>query len=261
MRAFVFVLAASLAASGAEAKPVRVASLNLCSDELVLMLADPEQVASVTYLAQDADESVLWREARRHARNDGSLLTAVKGRPSLVVTMGGGIRDRAGVARRLGIRVLDLPFPNRIGDVEQAIVRIAAALGQEERGRALIANIRALRTSAPLAQWDAIFLSGGGLSISPDGLGAEWMQLAGLRQRALAGNKASLEELLTRPPTVLLRSGYRSAQTSSQQRWLSHPLSRGVRAKRTLLADGRRWTCLGPSMVGEILRLRKAIRR
>lgn len=259
MWAFAFALAASLAAAGADASPVRVASLNLCTDELVLALADPGQVASVTHLSHDADEFVLWRKARRHARNDGSLLTAIKTRPTLVVSMGGGIRDRAGVARRLGITVLDLPFPDSIAQVEQSIMRVAAGLGQRKRGEALVGQVRSLRANAPRTAADAIFLSGGGVSVAPDGLGAEWMRLAGLRQRPLPGNRASLEELLTHPPAVLLRSGYRSEQASSQQRWLSHPLARGVRAGRTLGADGRRWTCLGPNMIGEVLRLRKAM--
>ena len=42
---FAFASAISLALSGAaEAAPKRVASLNLCTDELLLMLADPRQI-------------------------------------------------------------------------------------------------------------------------------------------------------------------------------------------------------------------------
>ena len=42
MRAFVFISAISLALAGAaEAAPKRVASLNLCTDELLLLLAAP----------------------------------------------------------------------------------------------------------------------------------------------------------------------------------------------------------------------------
>ena len=38
-----------------------MASLNLCTDELLLMLADPGQIASVTHLAQQPAETPLWR--------------------------------------------------------------------------------------------------------------------------------------------------------------------------------------------------------
>ena len=72
------------------------------------------------------------------------------------------------------------------------------------------------------------------------------MALAGLRQRATSGDRVSLEQLLVRPPAVLLRSDYRSGQYSGEQRWLAHPLADGYAAPRTLATDGRLWTCMGP---------------
>ena len=79
MRVFASLLAISLAlaAAAAEAAPRRVASLNLCTDELVLLLAAPGQIVSVTHLAQQEAETPLWRQARRYPRNDGSLLSVV----------------------------------------------------------------------------------------------------------------------------------------------------------------------------------------
>src|SRR5438128_1460806 len=107
MRAFACVLALSILLAGAaQAAPRRVASLNLCTDELLLSLADPEQIASVTYLAQQPEESTLWRQARAYPKNDGSLISVVRYRPDLVVTMGGGGRDSARIAQRLGIQML-----------------------------------------------------------------------------------------------------------------------------------------------------------
>ena len=132
MRVFASLLAASLALAAPveAAPPARVASLNLCTDELLLLLAAPGQIASVTHLAQQPAETPLWRQARRYARNDGSLLSVVPHSPDLVVTMGGGARDRLRIAERLGIRTIDLPFAQSIADVEASIARLAAALGR-----------------------------------------------------------------------------------------------------------------------------------
>ena len=123
MRAFAFVSALSLAACTPAAAPdpvpgapLRVASLNLCTDELLLSLADPGQIVSVTHLSQQEAETPLWREARRHPLNDGSLVSAARHRPDLVLAMGGGARDRLRIAERLGIRTLDLPFPASLDD-------------------------------------------------------------------------------------------------------------------------------------------------
>jgi iron complex transport system substrate-binding protein len=263
MRVFASLSAISLALvaapASAQAPPQRVASLNLCTDELLLALAAPAQIASVTHLAQDPAETPLWGEARRYRRNDGSLLSVAPLRPDLVISMGGGARDRLRIAARLGIRTLDLPFATSLADVEQSIRRVAAALGRVQAGEQLVRRIEALRASAPPPRLDALWLGGGGRTVAPQGLEAQWMALAGLRQRAVRGDRVSLETLLVSPPRILLRSDYREGQYSSEQRWLSHPLARRVRGARTIVTDGRRWTCMGPLLIGEIIRLRRAL--
>jgi iron complex transport system substrate-binding protein len=264
MRAFACASALSLVlalSSPAAAAPQRVASLNLCTDELLLLLAEPGQIASVSYLSQLPEETPLWTRARAYRRNDGSLLAVAGLKPDLVLTMGGGGRDRAGIGARLGMRMLDLAYPQSLADIEAGAMKLAAALGNESRGRALAAAIERVRRSAPARALDAIYLSGGGRSLSPTGAGAEWMAAAGLRQRGLPGDRVSLETLLVRPPAVLLRSGYRSSQYSAEQRWLSHPLAARAKAGRTLATDGRLWTCMGPLMVGEVARLRRELGR
>ncbi|HWT12172.1 MAG TPA: ABC transporter substrate-binding protein [Allosphingosinicella sp.] len=238
-----------------------MASLNLCTDELLLALAAPEQIASVTHLAQDVAETPLWRQARRYPRNDGSLLSVVPLRPDLVVTMGGGGRDRLRIAARLGIATLDLPFAGTLVDVEAAVRSLARALGRPAQGAALLRRLAALRTSAPATRLDTIWLGGGGRTVAAGGLEAQWMALAGLRQRSMQGDRVPLETLIARPPAVLLRSDYRQGQYSGAQRWLSHPAARRARASRTLATDGRRWTCMGPLLIPEIERLRRELAR
>jgi len=235
--------------------------LNLCTDELVLLLAAPEQIVSVTHLAQDEAETPLWRAARRYRRNDGSLLSVVGMRPDLVVTMSGGVRDRSGIAARLGLPTLDVPFAASLADVEANIRRVATALGQSARGAALVRRMEALRATAPRRRADAIWLGGGGRTVSPTGLEAQWMALAGLAERPMRGDRVSLETLIVRPPAVLLRSDYRQGQYSNAQRWLDNPAVRHARAGRTIATDGRLWTCMGPLLIGEVARLRRELAR
>ncbi|WP_294171530.1 hypothetical protein [uncultured Sphingomonas sp.] len=253
MPAFASLWAASAAA-------LRVASLNLCTDEYLLLLAKPGEIASVSHLSRDPRESVLWREARRHAANAGSLERALQPRPTLLLTMGGGGgRSTALLARRLGIRVLDLPYPASIADVERQSVRVAAALGDPRRALPLLRQVADLHRKAPSKARDVAFLGGGGLSLDPAALGAQWMRLAGLQQRALADGRLSLETLATRPPQLLLRSDYRSGQWSRDAAWLRHPLVRRLE-RRTVRVDGRSWTCAGLPMIAEVRRLQERFR-
>ncbi|WP_198350923.1 ABC transporter substrate-binding protein [Flavisphingomonas formosensis] len=231
-------------------------SLNLCTDDMVLLLADPGQIASLSYLSHDPRESALWRIARRHASNDGSMLSVAALKPDLIVSTGGGPRDRATLARAIGARIVDLPYPLSLDDLEAGIRQLAAALGQPARGIRLIAQIAAVRRSTPRQSREAIFLSGGGRSLSATGLGAQWLRLAGIRQQALPGDRIGVEALLRHPPQLLVRSTYRAGETSREGAWLSHPALRTMPRTRTITTDGRRWTCMGPSLLPEILRLR-----
>ena len=263
MWAFASALALSLAlaAPADAAPPRRVASLNLCTDELLLALADPRQIVSVTHLAHKPEETPLWQRARRYRRNDGGLVSVAGMKPDLVLSMGGGARDRVRIAHRLGIRTLDLPFPQSLGDIKISIGRVAAALGRRDAGRQSIRDIEQLERTAPSQPVETIWLGGGGRTVPAHGLAADWMRLAGLRQRPVQGDRVSLEQLLVKPPQLLLRSDYRSGQYSNEQRWLTHPLAARTRRSRTLATDGRPWTCMGHPMIPEIMRLRKAVRR
>ena len=249
MPAFGSLLAASAA--------VRVASLNMCADEYLLLLARPGEVASVSRLSRDPADSSLWRIGRRFPENRGDLESALPARPSLLLTMGGGGRATALIAKRMGLKTLDLPFPATIGDVERNLVRVAAVLGDIRRADPWRRQL-ALLHRADSRSTDAIFLGSGGNSVGASSLEAQWMQLAGLKQRPLAGGRASLELLATRPPAVLLRSAYRRGERSLGQSWLDHPLARPKRS-RIVTVDGRPWTCAGPLMLGEVERLRRSL--
>lgn len=250
MPAFAF-LAASL--------PLRVASLNLCTDEYLLLLADPKRVVSVSYLSQDPQESSLWKQARRYRSNRGSIEDVLTVRPDLVLTMGGGGRAAGLLAGRLRLRSIDLPNPTTLAAVADNLRTVAAALGRPARAAPWLTRLRVLEATAPKTATDAAWVSGGGQSFAPTSLGAQWLRLAGYRQQALPGGRLTFETLLTNPPRTLIRSDYRSGQMSSGARWLDNPIVRKA-PSRAVVTDGRRWTCMGPLMIPEIERLRKAAR-
>ena len=134
---------------------------------------------------------------------------------------------------------------------------MASALGEPGRSSAWQGRLARLRVVAQPSR-DAIFLGAGGNSVGAQSVEAEWMALAGLRQRSLPGGRATLELLATRPPSILLRSAYRRNERSLGQTWLDHPLARPAQSKMVTV-DGRPWTCAGPLMLGEGERLRGAL--
>jgi iron complex transport system substrate-binding protein len=235
---------------------VRAASLNLCTDESLLLLAGPGQIVSISHLSRDPLETVLWPRARRHAGNNGTLEGVAAKRPTLLLTMGGGGGDRLRLAARLGMKVLDLSYPSSPEEVVAQARTVARALGRPQAAEPYAASLARLRATRPHAEEGAL-ISQGGSSIAPDGLSAAWLSLAGYRQPALPGNRLTLERLATKPPKWLVASDYRQAQQSRGQAFLSHPLVRRLHA-RTVRTDGRAWTCGGLPMLREVARLRLA---
>lgn len=255
----VAALAAGISAPSVAAQPGRVASLNMCADELVVLLAAPSQIISVTHLAQDRHEFAFWKTARRYRANDGSIASVAGLRPDLIVTMGGLARDRARLAERIGAHILILPYPQSLEDVETALLQVGSALGRDAQARRYIAVIRSLQASRPALSTEAMFLSDGGLSVAAASLDAQWLALAGVVTPGDQGGRVTAEHMLIDPPTTVIRSNYREDQTSRGQFWAGFRFLDRSPETRIIATDGRRWTCSGLALLPEIMRLREAL--
>ncbi len=241
------------------AAPLRVASLNLCSDELALLLAAPGQLVSISRLGADPAETTLAARARGLPTNRGRVTDVVQLSPDLVVTSGGD-PTAAATARRLGIATIELPQPHDFKALRANIRMLSNALGRDAVGEAVIANMDSVLEHPPHSRATALLVAGGGVTIEPDGLAAAWLAAAGLKQQTVSRGQINLEQILSKPPQYLVISNYRPDQTSTNQRWLSHPALAALPASvRRLHTDGRPWTCLGPGLVPEIVRLRALV--
>lgn len=264
-------LAAALAAlvwSGAllpggvlAAAPVRVVSLNLCTDELALLLAAPGQLASVSFLGADAHETALAGRAAGLPTNNGRLDSVAALAPDLVLTGGSSDRYATELAARLGVRTLDVPPPTRIADIRRNIMTVADALGRHSAGLALVAWFDAELGPEQAARQSALLLGGGGTTAGADGIGAALLRRAGLVQQSVPAGQVSLERLLADPPQIIVQTSYRSHQQSLGQAWLAHPALKALPATtRVITVDGRPWTCMGPLVAPEIAQLRAALK-
>lgn len=242
----------------AEDMPRRVASLDLCSDELVLALAAPGRIASVSKLGADPRETALAQRAAGLPTNNGRITDVAAVAPDLVVTMGGlGGRLAAATAARLGAKVLLLPAPAGIADVRTNVRLVAGALGRPAAGRALIAAMDRQLGPRPSQLAPALLVGSGGVAPPANGLAAQWLAYAGLRQVA-AGDPVRLETLIADPPPLIVETRYHAGDTSLGALWLQHPALRRL-PSRHIAIDGRAWTCLGPQTAASVAALRRSL--
>ena len=121
-------------------KPRRIVSLNMCVDELVLRLADPQSIASVTWLSRDPTNSNVAALAARIPINHGLAEEIIPLKPDLVIAGVYTARTAVAMLKRVGIPVAEIDVPESLDDVRRQIREVAALVGERDKGEAIIAR-------------------------------------------------------------------------------------------------------------------------
>lgn len=266
----VFVLLALLCAASAQAgegRPARIVSLNLCADELVLRLADPGQVASVTYLARDPTGSNVVDLARVVPVNRGLAEEIVPLKPDLVIVGAFTTRATTTMLRRLGLPVLELGVPHSLDEAYGEIRKVAARMGVAERGEEMIARMTAAFAAlppVPARRPTAVVLRPNGFTAGRGSLGDEVLTRAGLDNLAARLStdrlgQLSLEEIVMARPDLLIINSAPDGPASIADEMLHHPVLAPLRAEgRVVAVPTRLWACAGPELAEAAARLAAA---
>ncbi|MBA3324744.1 MAG: ABC transporter substrate-binding protein, partial [Rhodobacteraceae bacterium] len=129
--------------------PARVVSMNLCTDQLAMLIAAPGQLVSVSHVARDPVSSALAAEAAAYPVNHATAEEIFLLAPDLVLA---GAYDRPATLAalaRLGLAVETFPIEASFQDVRGSVTRMGALLGQPDRAAALIAAMDAELADPP----------------------------------------------------------------------------------------------------------------
>ena len=255
----VLLLGLTLAMAGpvrAQSKPARVASLNLCTDQLLLALADRSQIASLSRLARDRSVAFLADQATGIPLEDGSAETILFSKPDLVLTGTYGQQEQIALLRRQGLEVLPLGPWSGLEDGRRQIRALARRLGHPDRGEALIAQIDAalerVQGIVPARRSILVYERSGWVMAPPSPLSEILVHMGfQLHQEALGlaqGGVARLEAIVTTPPDFMLVDLDSSQTVDNGTALFAHPaLAEAVPLGRRLALPGRLTICGGPS--------------
>lgn len=214
LKAALTLVAALSLGTPAAAQPQRVVSMNLCTDQLSMLLVDPGQLISVTYLAHDPNSSPMVAEARRLPANRGLAEDIVMLRPDLVVAGRFSTIATVAMLERLGIPVVRFEPENSLDDVAVNLRRMGALLGHEDRAEALVARfeadrarLAALAATLPperAALWYARGYTGRRTSLAGDILAAAGLDNIAEELGLTRGGMLALETLLLAAPDHLV---------------------------------------------------------
>lgn len=253
-------------AAGAAEEPVRVVSMNLCADELVLRLADRDQVLAVTYLARDPRGSTVSAEAAGMPVTRGLTEEVVALRPDLVIAGAFTTRATVGMLKRVGAPVLELGVPADLDGVRAQIRQVATALGHSERGEAMVAELDGrLAAVTPAARpLRALVMRPNAFTVAPGGLGDALIRAAGLVNVAAEIGRdrfgqVPLEAAAFANADLIVTDEGAPGTPSLADTLLHHPVFRALaREGRTVAVPNRFWTCPGPQIAEVVARLAAA---
>jgi len=258
---------ASIASLGADARPTQVMSVYLCADQLVLALAPPDDIASVSFLARDCELSVVCKQAEGVPINYGSAEEVVATAPDLLIAGKDATRTAVAVGRKFGKTVLEIDTPQTLPEVRAQIMQVADALGTHERGVVLVADMDRQIAALPPPQPGrkrpvAAVYDTNGVTIGSGSMIDTLLKTAGFDNlSALRGigdyEHLPLELLVSDQPDLLIMNTEPVARRPSLGGMLlSHPALRAAfPASRQVVVPQRLWICGGPAVADVLSRL------
>ncbi|UNU44432.1 ABC transporter substrate-binding protein [Sphingopyxis sp. YF1] len=223
------------AAPPAPATPQRIVSINLCADQLILALADRNQIAGLSRNAQDPEMSGEAAAARGLPLLSQSAEQILAIEPDLVAGMPASRSAALAALPHKNYPLLDLETADRPDQIYASIRQTAAAIGHPARGEALVARMERELAGLPKPGRGRVaayyqrrgYMTGTGTLID------EMMGRLGLVN--LAGrlgkpplSQLSLEEMVAARPDFLIVESATDIVTDQGSEMLHHPALAGI---------------------------------
>lgn len=244
------------------AKPQRVVSLNLCADQLLMELLEPNRLVGITRLASDSGASYLYQQANRFHQHNDRIEEVMALEPDLVVAGAFTAQPTNQLLEELGYKVIKLGLPATVDEIFQQITFLGEQLGEKQRANELILTMREELIELAQARQNrpslrAVVYYANGFSAGKHTIVDEILRQAGLTNIAAELNldyiaPLSLESLLESHPDVLLLGRLDDNTDSLAHQVLRHDaIERYTALKQVqkVMVPDRYWSCAGPSSV------------
>jgi iron complex transport system substrate-binding protein len=253
----------------AASPPQRVASLNLCADQLLIALAHPDQIVSLSPLSHDKQLSHASERAKAFPQNIGRGEAMLLQAPDLVLVGPFEQGARRDMLARHNINTHMLPPWTSFAMGQQQITDLSIHLGREAEGgklnTALKAALERTRSIAPKPLRTLVLqkrsYTPGETSLLQDMLRhigfVPYAEAYGLTQ----GGTLALEQLIHHPPDLLLMGEGDQQMIDQGSAVLSHPaLNHLFPASKRLIIPDVLTLCGGPGTIEALDQLARQVR-
>nr|WP_240953480.1 ABC transporter substrate-binding protein [Sneathiella chinensis] len=230
--------------------------MNLCTDQLAVLIARPEQIASVSFLSHQKISSVLVREARRFPANRGTAEEIFRLQPDLVTVGRYSAPSTVHLLKRLGMNVVTFEPARDFPSIRENIRKMGTILHRQEQAEKVVAafdaSVRSARDNANRSGAVIGSYAANGYSTGGDSLESALVEAAGFRhlgteQGRTGSIKIPLESLLAQNPDYLLTWDHYANDVSRATAVIRHPaLQKWFTEDRHLNVPSRYWVCGAP---------------
>ncbi len=246
----------------AQAVPSRIVSINMCTDQLLLDLARPEQIAGLSPFGADPLRSWAAEKAKPFRRLSGGAEEVLVLAPDLVVGGRFTRRTTREFIRQQGFRLEEFDAVRSIAETRAQILRMGALVGNRAGAERRVAEIDAalgrLRAAVSPLKLRVLPVARRGWVSGSQSLVTDLLAQAGLVNVAgelgfRQGGFASLESLVVLNPDAILVARDDLTPEDQGTAKLLHPALAGrFAAERKLTMPEKLTVCGGPMLVEAI---------
>jgi iron complex transport system substrate-binding protein len=233
----------------------RVASMNVCTDQLLLTLADPDQILGLSRYARDRFQSWAADDARRYRILSGGAEDILVLKPDVVVASLFDKRSTRELLRAKGVHLVEFGVPRSLDEVKDQIREMGEIVQHPDRATAEIARLEAAITRARQAiaqkRYRVLPLSRRGWVSGSESLLSSLLTETGLFNAAgelgvAFGGFASLEAIVNLKPDFILVSETGDRAEDDGRAFLLHPaLERFYPPSKRIVIPDRLTVCGG----------------
>ena len=240
----------------------RIASMNVCTDQLLLALADPGQILGLSRYARDGFQSWAAEDARRYRILSGGAEDILVLRPDVVVASQFDKRSTRELLKEKGLRLAEFAVPRTLDEVKDQLRQMGEIVQHPERAAAEIdrldAAVARARQAVARKHYRVLPLSRRGWVSGSESLVSSLLTETGLLNAAgelgvASGGFASLEAIVNLRPDLILVSETGDRAEDDGRAFLLHPaLERFYPPSKRIVIPERLTVCGGP-MLAEAL--------
>jgi iron complex transport system substrate-binding protein len=252
------IIVAALAMIGSSAPAAdlpRIASMNVCTDQLLLTLADPAQILGLSRYSRDAAQSWAAGDARRYRILSGGAEDILVLRPDIVVASLFDKRSTRELLKEKGLHLAEFDVPRSLDEVKAQIRDMGKIVGHPDRAATEIARLDAAIARARQAvahkRYRVLPLSRRGWVSGSESLLSSLLTETGLFNTAgelgvAFGGFASLEAIVNLKPDLIVVSNAGDHAEDEGRAFLLHPaLERFYPPSKRIVIPDRLTVCGG----------------